>query len=542
MNTSKIIQILSVITAFISFTASGQKLPKLEVSNNHRYLVQYDGTKEGKPFFYVGETGWELFTRLTNTEVEKYLQVRKAQGFNVIMVYSDNVTGDQDAKIYGLVYPNQEGFMPFNNGRLFIPEEVIEGYWKHIDWVIQKAEEYGFYIAFLPYWGNRFVQKERAPVIATNDMAYNWGYYLGERYKNKTNIIWTLGGDFEPKDYNKSRNPNEWMYKPVDSVTKDPKTFDQGEYMITIATAEGIADGINGAEKKFDEGKADYSTSLMTYHICSGVSSSKYFHDEDFLDFNGMQSGQYKWGFAGNYQMVQKDYMKQPVKPTIDLEPWYENSVWYENIIAKQDGPRCTAFEVRRNAYRSVLAGAMGFTYGNNNVWMFHRKNENHKEKYQPTSDWEGNEGIYDEAALQIIYFKNLFTSRPFYQCIPSQDLINNALAGEIEETHIQAAINNYKSYAIIYIPTGQVFNVDLTQISGNITCWWYNPVNGTICDQAGKEMKAKKPFQTISQQKKTRNYQFNSPSNRDWILILDDASKKLPVPGLVVPEITRKG
>ncbi len=527
-----IVQFVLLLTAG---TASAQPLPRLEVSHNHRYLVQKDSTGEGKPFFYVGDTGWELFTRLTKMEVEKYLQVRKAQGFNVIMVYSDNVTRDQDTKIYGPVYPNREGFLPFKNGQLFIPEKIIEDYWKHTDWVIQKAEEYGFYIAFIPYWGNRFVQKEGVPVIATNEMAYNWGYYLGERYKNKTNIIWTLGGDYEPIDYKKSRKPNAWMYKPADSASKDPETFDPDEYMITIATAEGIADGINGADKKFDEGKADYSTSLMTYHICSGASSSKYFHDDEFLDFNGMQSGQYQWGYAGNYQMVQKDYLKQPAKPTIDLEPWYENSVWYENILSKQDGPRCTAFEVRRNAYRSVLAGAMGFTYGNNNVWMFHRKNENHKERYQPTGDWEGSEGIYDEAALQMIHFKNLFTARPFYKAIPSPDLINNTLTGEIEATHIQAAISEDKSYAIVYIPAGQVFNADLTKISGDVACRWYHPANGTICGQDGKEMKTKKPFKTISQRKKTSDYQFTSPSGQDWILILDDTSKKMPVPGLVV-------
>jgi hypothetical protein len=56
-----------------------------------------------------------------------------------------------------------------------------------------------------------------------------------------------------------------------------------------------------------------------------------------------------------------------------------------------------------------------------------------------------------------------------------------------------------------------------------------------TICDQDGKEMKTKKPFKTIPQRKKTGNYHFTSPSDQDWILILDDASKKLPAPGMVV-------
>jgi uncharacterized protein DUF4038 len=36
-------------------------LPRLKVSDNKRFLVQEDG----KPFFYLGDTAWELFHRLT---------------------------------------------------------------------------------------------------------------------------------------------------------------------------------------------------------------------------------------------------------------------------------------------------------------------------------------------------------------------------------------------------------------------------------------------------------------------------------------------
>ncbi|HBL77295.1 MAG: hypothetical protein A2W90_22005 [Bacteroidetes bacterium GWF2_42_66] len=90
MKKKKILQVLCIIAVFLSFTASGQTLPRLEVVSNHRYLVQDDGTQEGKPFFYLGDTAWELFTRLTKPEVETYFQVRKEQGFNVIMAILHN--------------------------------------------------------------------------------------------------------------------------------------------------------------------------------------------------------------------------------------------------------------------------------------------------------------------------------------------------------------------------------------------------------------------------------------------------------------------
>ena len=45
-------------------------LPALKVSDNKRFLV----TSEGKPFFYLGDTAWELFHRLNREDVDRYLE------------------------------------------------------------------------------------------------------------------------------------------------------------------------------------------------------------------------------------------------------------------------------------------------------------------------------------------------------------------------------------------------------------------------------------------------------------------------------------
>ena len=44
--------------------AASGTLPRLTVSENHRYLV----TDDGRPFFWLGDTAWELFHRLTREE------------------------------------------------------------------------------------------------------------------------------------------------------------------------------------------------------------------------------------------------------------------------------------------------------------------------------------------------------------------------------------------------------------------------------------------------------------------------------------------
>src|SRR4030042_1042358 len=50
---------------------------RLKVSENKRFIVHEDGT----PFFYLGDTAWELFHRLGREEAEKYLEIRRKQGF-----------------------------------------------------------------------------------------------------------------------------------------------------------------------------------------------------------------------------------------------------------------------------------------------------------------------------------------------------------------------------------------------------------------------------------------------------------------------------
>ena len=71
---------------------------KLTVSENGRYL-QYEN---GKPFFWLGDTAWELFHRLNKEESEQYLKNRADKGFTVIQAV---VLAELD----GLNTPNREG-------------------------------------------------------------------------------------------------------------------------------------------------------------------------------------------------------------------------------------------------------------------------------------------------------------------------------------------------------------------------------------------------------------------------------------------------
>ena len=55
-------------------------MQKLKVHENGQFFMYEDGT----PFFYLADTAWDIFQRLTRDEVEYYMSVRSKQGFTAV--------------------------------------------------------------------------------------------------------------------------------------------------------------------------------------------------------------------------------------------------------------------------------------------------------------------------------------------------------------------------------------------------------------------------------------------------------------------------
>ena len=64
----------------ICFAFAGNVFGQLRVSDDKHHLVK----KDGSPFFWLGDTAWELFHRLSYEEANIYLQDRAEKGFTVI--------------------------------------------------------------------------------------------------------------------------------------------------------------------------------------------------------------------------------------------------------------------------------------------------------------------------------------------------------------------------------------------------------------------------------------------------------------------------
>jgi len=178
-----------VLLAFIAAQASlaQEAGTSLSVSPDQRYLVYPDG----QPFFYLGDTAWELFHRLDRKDADRYLEDRAEKGFTVIQAV---VLAEMD----GLNTPNAYGHRPLIENDPTRPD-VREGerndYWDQVDYIVHRAAELGMFVGMLPTWGDKWVKRWGVgPEIFSPENAESYGEWLGRRYRDDP-IIWILGGD-----------------------------------------------------------------------------------------------------------------------------------------------------------------------------------------------------------------------------------------------------------------------------------------------------------------------------------------------------------
>ena len=123
------------LVALLVWMAASCCQAQLMVSPDHHYLLK----KDGKPFFWLGDTAWELFHRLNREEARQYLDNRAAKGFTVIQAV---VLAEFD----GLNTPNAYGQLPLLNNDPTTPNEA---YFKHVDFIVNEANKRGLIIAML---------------------------------------------------------------------------------------------------------------------------------------------------------------------------------------------------------------------------------------------------------------------------------------------------------------------------------------------------------------------------------------------------------
>lgn len=434
----KILFLILVILAYQSAEA------QFRVSANHHYIL-----KDGKPFFWMGDTAWVLFARLTKEEADTYLKTRSEQGFTVIQAVASGLHSTLAANVYGE--------KPFINDD---PSTPNDKYFQLVDYVIDKAEEYHLNIALFPTWAS-------GPQKYNEKNAAEYGAWIGNRYKNRTNVIWILGGDNfpEPKD-------------------------------IPYWHAMGMA------IMKATDGKA-----VISYHAKpNNLGSAEWFRNEPWFSFNVFQNGHCR--DEPIYDKMLAAYKALPLKPEIDAEPIYED---HPVCFDVHNQGTTNAYDVRSYAYLDLFSGAFGHTYGCHDVWQMYSP------KHEPINGahyfWY--DALKLPGASQMKFVRQLMESHPITDRVPDQSLVveNNYFPAD----RIQATRG--KDYIFVYTASGRSFTVLPGKIkAAKLNASWFDPRTGKVT-QVGIIPNKKRKFTPPS-----------TGYNRDWVLVLDDPAKNYKI------------
>lgn len=401
---------------------------RLKVSDNQRYLMHENGT----PFFWQGETGWLLPERLDRAEAEWYLQRCREEGYNVVQVQViDNVPA---VNIYGQL-SNTDGW-----NFAAIDRKGVYGYWDHLDYIIQLAEQNGIYIGMVAIWGG-LVKDGKLSV----EEAKKYGTFLGNRYKNRPNIIWFMGGDIQG-----DIKPEVW---------------------------NALATSIKAADPNH----------LMTYHPRGRYTSARWWSKAAWLDFHTFQSGHRKYGQRmgnkdypipddteeDNWMYVDSTWAYNPMKPVLDAEPSYED---IPMGLHDKNEPRWKACDVRRYAYWSVFAGSCGHTYGHNAIMQMLKPG--YPTSYGDAGDvktWY--QALNDPGFQQMKFVRQLILSFPYFERVGDQSIIvdNGTKYDRLIATR-------GTDYLLVYNYTSRDMKLDFTKISGEKkNVWWMSAGTGIL-------------------------------------------------------------
>lgn len=430
---------------------------RLRVSDNQRYLVH----ENGKPFFWLGDTGWLMPERLNRDEVGFYLNRCAEAGYNVVQVQT--VNGVPAYNAYG------QSSHPFGYDFTNIDRPGVYGYWDHMDYIIDVAERNSIYIGMVCIWGGLVKGGQM-----TEEEAVKYGTFLANRYKDRPNIVWIIGGDIQG-----NIKTEVW-----ETLARTIRSIDKGH--------------------------------LMTFHPRGRTCSSQFFPTAEWIDFHMFQSGHRRYGQRmGNkdypipdnteedsWRYVGQSLAVSPMKPVLDGEPSYEN---IPQGLHHDTEPRWSAADVRRYAYWSVFAGSCGHTYGCNDIMQFYRPGVS-PAYFSDTPWWQA---LDFPGFNQMQHLKNLMLTFPYEERVPDQRVIASvdevqaaadalpvvrvpqeqlppsgtivpADSSLVKLKYSRLVATRGNDYLLVYNYIGRPMQIDLTRIGGKQKkAWWYDPSTG---------------------------------------------------------------
>jgi hypothetical protein len=449
---------------FLCGAVSGAVYPVKISNSNPSMLVDQNNV----PFLIVGDSPQSLVVNLSPSDASSYMVDRGKHGFNTLLVDVVCTTytfGPANANLLNGTLPFTNTIQGKSSYDLTTPNPA---YFAYLDQIITMAATNGIEVMLDPIetggWLTTMLDNG-----AVNCRTY--GQYLGNRYKNFPNIIWSSGNDFQ-----------NWSTPANDAVV--------------MAVALGIKD--------------EDMNHLQTIEL--GYSESSSLDDPNWASIVGLNAA---YTYFPTYDEVLHAYNQSTNKPVFLTEANYE----FESLGG---APVTTAPILRQQEYWTLLSGGVaGQLYGNHYTVTF-------------TSGWQANldtPGAVELGYVTALFAPRAW----YNLVPDTNHTVVTAGYGTYSSTgftansdYLTAASTPDGTLAIAYMPTVRTITVNLAKFSAAVIAQWYDPSSGDYLPITGS------PFTNTGTQNFTPPGN-NADGDGGWVLVLGTDPPPVPVlPALV--------
>jgi hypothetical protein len=438
----------------------------LKASANNRYLVDQNNT----PFLMVGDSPQQLITNLSQKEAAAFMANRRSYGINTLWINLLCIC--KEAKTF-------DGIVPF-----LVPGDIATpnpAYFQRVDDMLRIAADHGMVVLLDPIETISWLD-----ILRKNgkSKSFEYGQYLGNRYKDFPNIIWMHGNDFQ-----------SWRNAADDDLV------------------QAVARGIRSMD-------ANHIHTVELNYVTSGSLEDKSW--APLIELNAAYT------YFPTYAQVLTEYNRQNFKPVFMVEANYE----FENVGPDTDGG--STQNLRRQEYWAMLSGAAGQLYGSAHTWKLQK-------------GWEANldtSGVIQLSYVKNLFVSRKWydlvpdqthtvvtAGYDRFSCIVGKFV---AYASKDQDSLILKAFRKYSgigsitsntcataartsdgSLVMVYMPTIRTITLDMSKLTGTTTARWYDPTSGEYADVKGS------PFANEG----SRQFMpsgANKSGEGDWVLVLE--------------------
>lgn len=416
-------------------------------SADGRYIL----TPSGQPWLLIGDSPQGLIVCLSTADAATYMAHRAAHGFNCIqahLIAGTTFGGRSDRTTY-------DSIAPFTT-----PEDISTPNPAYFDRVAEMVRIAGIYGLVVMLTVSEHI--DSASLFVDNTACRAFGRYVGERLGRYKNLIWSIGNDFQ-----------DWA---------------------TNATKRD-------ANKALLDGLRDVTPHLRTAWLDYYVSRSR--ETRSTQTFDSYVELDFCYTYYPCYDVVLDSRAMGTAKPAFMGEANYEGEAL--------QGYDTTPFVVRKQTYWTLLAGAAGVFYCNEDIYAFITGWASRLDS------WPGYE--HTKLAADLLRSYDWWTLTPDSAhgvLTAGYGTYADGSSGSIDSNdYAPCSWISDGSLALVYMPTNRTMTVDMSKFSGTVTCRWFDPTDGSYTADAAS------PHANSGTHDFSRATT-NSTGGSDWVLVLE--------------------